>query len=90
MANIKSAKKRAIQTEKRNARNRSVRSTLRTAVKKAKNELTEGKAKGAEVVATAASAIDTARRKGVLHKNTAARLKSRIAKKANAAAPAAK
>ena len=32
MANIKSAKKRAIQTEKRNARNRSVRSTLRTAV----------------------------------------------------------
>jgi small subunit ribosomal protein S20 len=62
------------------ARNRSQRSALRTAVKKAK-------APGADTTARrdAASQLDRAARKGLIHRNTAARQKSRMAKKAAAA-----
>ena len=86
MANIKSAKKRAVQAEKRRARNRAVKSTLRTALKKARGIVAEGDAaKSPGVVSEASSAIDVAARKGVIHRNTASRLKSRLAKRAASA-----
>lgn len=79
MANIKSAQKRQRQTVVRQARNKSARSRLRTAVKK--HRAVEGEAKP-ESLATAYSEIDHARKKGVIHKNAAARYKSRLAKAA--------
>ena len=79
MANIKSAKKRIKQTAKRQARNRGVRSQLKTAVKQYR-ELED--AKKGEKVSQAYSDIDKARKKGVIHKNAAARYKSRLARKA--------
>ena len=79
MANIKSAEKRIGQTAKRQARNRSVRSRLRTAVKEHRLESGE---KRSESLPKTFAEIDTALRKGVIHKNAAARYKSRLAKAA--------
>jgi small subunit ribosomal protein S20 len=81
MANIKSAVKRMRQTEKRRARNRGVRSRLKSAIKNYRSA--EDAKKGSELPATI-SEIDRARKKGVIHKNAAARYKSRLAKKAAA------
>ena len=78
MANIKSAEKRMRQTEKRRARNRSVRSRVRSAIKTYRSA-EEGQ-KAAALPGTV-SEIDRAKKKGVLHKNAAARYKSRLAKK---------
>ena len=77
MANIKSAEKRIQQTARRQARNRSVRSRLRTAVKEHRQGAAE---KRAESLPKTFAEIDTALRKGVIHKNAAARYKSRLAK----------
>ena len=79
MANIKSAEKRIKQTAKRQLRNRGVRSQLKTAVKQYR-ELED--AKKSERVSRAYSDIDKARKKGAIHKNAAARYKSRLARKA--------
>lgn len=78
MANIKSAKKRVRQNVGRQARNKSARSRLRSAVKK---QRAEGTAKPEGLSATY-SEIDRARKKGIIHKNAAARYKSRLAKAA--------
>jgi small subunit ribosomal protein S20 len=83
MANIKSAVKRVKQTAKRQLRNRGMRSHLRTAVKQYR-EVEDGKK--SEKIAEAYSEIDRARKKGVIHKNAAARYKSRLARKAGVAA----
>jgi len=79
MANIKSAKKRMRQTVNRQARNKSVRSRLRTSIKK--HRTSEDRAKP-ENLSTTYSEIDHARKKGVIHANAAARYKSRLAKAA--------
>ncbi|MDG2029204.1 MAG: 30S ribosomal protein S20 [Acidimicrobiales bacterium] len=84
MANIKSQIKRNRQTEKRNLRNRKVRSELHTRTKSALGALDEGSADGPsaeEAVADAIKRLDKAAQKGVIKKNTAARRKSRLAKK---------
>ena len=81
MANIKSAKKRVLQTAKRQARNKGVRSRLRTTLK---GYRAAGPAEQSKKVPETYSEIDVARKKGVIHKNAAARLKSRLAKKAAA------
>lgn len=78
MANIKSAKKRVRQNVGRQARNKSVRSRLRSAVKK---QRAQGAAKP-ESLSMTYSEIDRARKKGVIHKNAAARYKSRLARAA--------
>ena len=83
MANIKSAEKRIRQTEGRRQRARSVRSRLRTAIKDYRAAEQKDRAK---MLPETASEIDLARKKGVLHRNAAARQKSRLAKAANAAA----
>ena len=79
MANIKSAKKRAKQTVVRNARNAGQRSMLRTAVKKVLNALDANDAAGAEAAfAVAQPLLDRFSSRGLIHKNKAARHKSRL------------
>lgn len=85
MANTKQAKKRAGQSIKRRDRNRSVKSETKTVLKESRAAVAEP-AKAKAAIATTASTLDVAVRKGVLHKKTASRLKSRIAKSANKAA----
>ena len=85
MANIKSQIKRNRQTIKRTERNKAVRSELKTRTKAALNGADEG-AENAEALARAAQKrIDKAAAKGVIHKNAAARRKSRLARRINAA-----
>ncbi len=79
MANMKSAEKRMRQTTKRRVRNRNVRTRLRSAVKKFRQA--EG-AQRVEALPATYSEIDRAWKTGVIHKNAAARYKSRLAQKA--------
>lgn len=81
MANIKSAEKRIRTAAKKRARNKSRVSRLRGAVKK--YGATDAKKKSEALPATHAE-IDRARAKGVIHRNAAARYKSRLARKASA------
>ena len=79
MANIKSAKKRAKQTIVRNTRNVAQRSMLRTAVKKVVKALDANDAAGAETAfASAQPLLDRMAARGLIHKNKAARHKSRL------------
>ncbi|MGY0372420.1 30S ribosomal protein S20 [Clostridium sp. JNZ J1-5] len=84
MANIKSAKKRIKVIETKTLRNKMIKSSLKTQIKKfesaiASNELAEAKVAYLSVV----KALDMAAAKGILHKNKAARKKSRLAAKLN-------
>ncbi len=81
MPNIQSAKKDLRKSRAAAVRNRAQRSALRTAVKKAK----AGSA-AADDRLTATALLDRAARKGLIHKNAAARQKSKLAKAANKAA----
>jgi small subunit ribosomal protein S20 len=84
MPNIKSAIKRVKTSEARNAQNTTAKSAMRTAVKKVEAAIsTNDGAAAKEVFASAASKLDKAAAKGLIHKNAAARKKSRLAKKAN-------
>ena len=85
MPNIKSAKKRVIVSENNAARNKSVRSDLRTAIKKADAAIAANAADKAEVVKVAVKKIDAATTRGILHKNNAARKKSALVKRLNKA-----
>ena len=79
MANIKSAKKRAKQTVVRNARNAAQRSMLRTAVKKVLKSLDANDAAGAQAAFVVAQPIlDRFSARGLIHRNKAARHKSRL------------
>lgn len=78
MANIKSAKKRVRVIEAKTAQNKSTRTALKTAIKKA------GVSKDAETVKAAIKKVDQAAAKGLIHKNKAARKKSQLAKLMNA------
>jgi small subunit ribosomal protein S20 len=81
LANIKSAIKRNKQNEKKRIRNRVFRGRARTFVAKARVAIEEGDKSGVETsVKAAISALDKAAIKGVLHKNNAARRKSRLMK----------
>lgn len=82
MANIKSQKKRILTNAKAAERNRAVRSELKTRVKKA--ESTIGADENEAAVRAAMKRLDSAASKGVIHKNTAARRKSRLMKRINA------
>jgi small subunit ribosomal protein S20 len=87
MANIKSQIKRNKQNEVRRERNKGVKSALRTSTKKVDAAVAEGDAEAATAQQReAARALDKAAAKGVLHKRTAARKKSRLARQVNAAA----
>ncbi|HCB04575.1 MAG TPA: 30S ribosomal protein S20 [Nocardioides sp.] len=83
MANIKSQIKRNKQNEKRHERNKAVKTSLKTAVRKFREAADAGDAAQAQELARDASKkLDKAASKGVIHKNQAANRKSAIAKKA--------
>ncbi|GAP14244.1 SSU ribosomal protein S20P [Longilinea arvoryzae] len=87
MANIKSAIKRNKQNEKRRLRNRFYRGAARTLVSKAKSTIVTGEAEPSKAaVALAIEALDKAAAQGVIHKNNAARRKSRLMKRFNSLA----
>lgn len=86
MPNIKSAIKRVKVTEKKTAANKMKKSEIRTVVKKAKASIAVSDADAAVTIKDAQVTLDKAAAKGYIHKNTAARKKSRIAKAANAQA----
>ena len=87
MANIKSAKKRILVTETRTARNKAIRSKVKTSIKKVEAAIAAGdKAAAQAALVVATSEIDKAETKGVYHKNTASRKVSRLAKAVSAMA----
>jgi small subunit ribosomal protein S20 len=87
MPNHKSAEKRVRQSEKRRVINRSHRTKVRTYIKKVRAALDSGKNDEIQsVLPEAISVIDKSVQKGVMHKNAAARFKSRLTLKANQAA----
>ena len=84
MANIKSQEKRNRTNERRRQRNKSVKSSLHTAIRKFREAAESGdKAKAAELLASTSRELDKAASKGVIHKNQAANKKSAMAKRAN-------
>ncbi len=86
MANLKSSIKRIRSSRRRAAYNQITRSTARTYVKKARRLIEQGDLDQAEaVVRQAVSALDRAAEKGVIHRNNAARRKSRLMKLYNQA-----
>ena len=87
MANIKSAKKRIQVAKARNERNKSIKSAVKTAIKKVEAAVAaKDKEAAAAALLDATSAIDKATSKGVYHKNTASRKVSRLAKAVNSIA----
>lgn len=84
MPNHKSAEKRVRQNEKRSAVNRSNRTRLRTSIKRLRGALENGQANEIQALLPATiSTIDKAVQKGVLHRNAAARYKSRLTARVN-------
>lgn len=84
MANIKSAKKRILVSQTRAARNKSIRSAVKTAIKKVEAAVVAKDKEAANAALLAAiSLIDKAESKGVYHKNNAARKVSRLTKAVN-------
>jgi small subunit ribosomal protein S20 len=82
LANIKSAIKRNKQNEKRRVKNRIYRGQARTFVTKARTAMAGGDQDASEeAVKTAIVALDKAAQKGIIHKNNAARRKSRLMKR---------
>ena len=84
MANIKSQIKRNKQNEKRHERNKAVKSSLKTAVRKFREAADAGADNAAELGRDAMKKLDKAASKGVIHKNQAANRKSSIAKRTSA------
>ena len=86
MANTKSAQKRIRQNERRRERNRAAKSRMRSAVKSVRNALESGDVETAEEqLPRAIEVIDRTAGKGMIHRNTAARTKSRLVKAVRAA-----
>jgi small subunit ribosomal protein S20 len=87
LANIKSAIKSIRKDARRTARNKPVRSSLKTYIKNAVGDINAGdQTEALEAVRVAVSKLDKAAAKGIIHKNNAARRKSRLMKKYNALA----
>jgi small subunit ribosomal protein S20 len=85
MANHLSALKRARQTERRTARNRTNTSRLRTQLRELRETIAKGdKQAAAQLYRTTVSVLDKAIQKGTLHENTASRYKSRLSARVNA------
>lgn len=84
MANIKSAKKRILVNQTKAARNKAIRSKVKTSIKKVDAAIAAGDKAAAQAALLAATTeIDKATSKGVYHKNTASRKVSRLAKAVN-------
>jgi small subunit ribosomal protein S20 len=85
MPNNAAAEKRMRQEQKRRLHNRSIKSLVRTQITKARNAIATGDENSEEAVRMAVSELDRAAKKGVIHRNNAARRKSRLMKRLNAA-----
>lgn len=85
MPNIKSAKKRVKVIATKTLRNKALNSALKTSIKKANVNIANDSENKNESVKLAIKKIDQAVSKGILHKNTAARKKSKLVKKLNIA-----
>ena len=85
MPNNAAAEKRMRQEQKRRLHNRSIKSLVRTQITKARNAIAAGDENSEEAVRRAVSELDRAAKKGVIHRNNAARRKSRLMKRLNAA-----
>ncbi len=84
MPNIKSAAKRVLVTRKRTLRNARIKSSLRTTIRRFEEALASANVDNAKLALNKAlRALDKAVTKGVIHKNTAARKKSRLTKRFN-------
>ncbi len=84
MPNIKSAKKRVLVNQKKNAQNRAVKSQMKTAIKKFEESVKTGDKSVCEVLfRDAVSVINSAAGKNVIHKNSAARKTARLSKLLN-------
>jgi small subunit ribosomal protein S20 len=81
VANTRSARKRIKQNERRRLRNRGIRSQVRSAVKDARAVEPTQAAQGRDAVRDAIRTIDKAVSRGILHRNTAARKKSALARR---------
>lgn len=90
MPNIKSVKKDVLRSRERNLRNRSAKSQMKTFMKKANTVIATGSADAiVPVLSKAISVLDKTAKRGIIHKNAAARRKSRLMRRAHAAtAPA--
>ncbi len=86
MPNIQSAKKRVKVSEKKNLRNRMVKSAVRTSIKKFETAMAADPTTANVQLTATTSAIDKAASKGIIHKNAANRKKARLAKQLNKAA----
>ena len=86
MPNIKSQKDRVVQAKKEAMHNKAIKSNLKTVIKKADAAIESNAADKETAIKAAASALNSAQSKGVIHKNTAARKISRMAQRANKAA----
>jgi small subunit ribosomal protein S20 len=85
LANHKSALKRARQNEDRRLRNKTTKTRVKNVVKAVRQAAAQGDGKTAAELNAAKSVIDKAAKKGVIHRNTAARKISRLTKQLNAA-----
>jgi len=83
VANIKSSKKRIATNIKKAAENKMVKTALKTKVKKFNTALVGGAEESQELLKAAVKSLDIAASKGIIHKNTAARKKSRLTLKLN-------
>ena len=89
MPNIKSAKKRVIVNQKKTEQNKSIRSAVKTEIKKVDALIKEGKLEEAKTaLSTAFKLIDQAAAKNVIHDNNAANKKAKLSKKLSDAAKA--
>ena len=84
MANTKAAIKHIKTSERRHQRNQAVKSSARTYVKKARTAIARNPAESQDALQAAIAALDRAATKGVIHRNNAARRKSRLMKRYNA------
>jgi small subunit ribosomal protein S20 len=84
MPNNAAAEKRMRQERKRRLRNRMVKSIVKTEITKARQAIDTGSESAEEAVREAVSELDRAAKKGVIHRNNAARRKSRLMKQLNA------
>ena len=89
MANLRSAIRDIRKSRKRAERNQSVKSAIKTFVKKTRVAIANGDENAAELLSQTSAAVDKAAKRNIIHKNAANRRKSRLAKRLNAATAAA-
>jgi small subunit ribosomal protein S20 len=85
VANLKASKKAIITSRKRRLRNQSVRSAIKTFVKKTRAAIDGGSDEATTLLQATSSLVDKAAKKGIIHKNAANRRKSRLARRLAAA-----